>query len=511
MMLDSIEQNSKKFDSFEFDSKMRGLNKSFNTSFESKNGMYDRLSPEADKSISNWLGVSDFEISSENRAMTYQGIKDMFTGVGEGDSKTLGIDEISSWKINPEYKYANIRQHAGFAAEVISTTKENLISQMNGTGEITVRTDDLAVQDPSSGFKVNDPYVDKVRLDANGNILERVQTKFVGKDPESCLSKLASSKYDKYFDNTKVDKIEIPNEYYDKIKGELIPEKIQQLEQQIAKAEELGKSKVIETKQAQLEKYNQIDSMIEKSVVTLKEAEAAVSHPKTYKAMTFAKEINIEGINSGRQAAMMTLAVSSVDNLSKVIDGKIEVDEAAANIVTETGISAVIGYGTGLAEGAIRTAMTNSSSTLVSKVGNSCLPAAVVSFSVESYEDISAFARGEIDGGELAYNLGENAAGVAGSFVGGAAGGAVGSVAGPVGSFAGTVVGGTVGCVIAVEAYQTAVELCTDGAEILADKAQELATNVIDSVSATVPDALEDVKGAFAEFTANVKLPFALG
>lgn len=511
MMLDSIEQNSIKFDNIEFDSKMRGLNKSFNISFESKNGFYDKLSPAADKRISNWLGVSGLEISSENRAMAYQGIKDMFTGVEVGESKTLGIDEISSWKVNPEYKYANIRQHAGYAAEVISTTKENLISQMNGTGEITVRTDDLAVQDLSSGYKVNDPYVDKIRFDANGNILARIQTKFVGKNPESCLSKLASSKFDKYFDNTKVDKIEIPNEYYDKIKDELLPEKIQKLEQQIAKAEELGKTDVIETKQTQLDKYNRIDSMIEKSVVTLKEAEDAVTHPKTYKAMIFAKEINSEGLNSGKQAAMMTFAVSTVDNVSKIIDGEIEIDEAVANIVTETGTSAVIGYGTGLAEGAVRTVITNSSNELISKVGNTCLPAAVVSFGVESYEDVAAFARGEIDGGVLAYNLGENAAGIAGSFVGGAAGGAIGSVAGTVGSFAGSVVGGTIGCALAVEAYQTAVELGAEGAEIIADKAQEFATNVIDTVSEVVPDALNDVKVAFSEFTANVKLPFALG
>ncbi len=66
----------------------------------------------------------------------------------------------------------------------------------------------------------------------------------------------------------------------------------------------------------------------------------------------------------------------------------------------------------------IKEAMSKSSSALISKVGGFCLPAADVTFGVESYEDISDYAKGEIDGTELAYNLGENAAGVAGGFVG---------------------------------------------------------------------------------------------
>ena len=52
----------------------------------------------------------------------------------------------------------------------------------------------------------------------------------------------------------------------------------------------------------------------------------------------------------------------------------------------------------------IKEAMSKSSSALISKVGGFCLPAADVTFGVESYEDISDYAKGEIDGTELAYN-----------------------------------------------------------------------------------------------------------
>lgn len=125
-------------------------------------------------------------------------------------------------------------------------------------------------------------------------------------------------------------------------------------------------------------------------------------------------------------------------------------------------------------------------------------------------EYISDYAQGKIDGEELAYNLGENAAAVTGSMVGGAVGGTIGSVAGPAGSAAGAIVGGTVGCTLATEAYQTAVKLGAEGAELIAGKAQELAFGVVDKVSEVAPEALDDVKNAFSDFSAKAKisLPF---
>jgi len=502
MMLDNIEQNSFKTDNFAFESKMRELNKYYGTACRSQNGYFEKLSSAGDISISKWLGIDVKDVSSENRAAMYQGIRDMFKGVKVDDTNTLGLDKISSWKINKDYKYSNTKQHAGYAAEVISTQKENLRASLNGTGVKTARTDDLAITNPEMGFKVNDQYVDKVRLDSNGNIIERIQTKFVGKNSEECLSKLASKKYEKYLDTSKVDKLEIPSDFYDDVK-KLIPYKISKLEEDLKRAKELGKEDVVEKKQAKINKYNQIDKMLEKSIVSSKEAEFAVENPKTYKAITIAKQSHFEDLDSSKSAAMITFTVSTVDNVSKIIDGEIEVDEAVANIVTDTGISAVIEYGEEFAGNTIKTAMSTSSSTLINKVGNTCLPAAVVSFGVESYEDISAFARGEIDGKELAYNLGENAAGIAGSCLGGT----IGSAGGPVG----TIVGGTIGCAVTVEAYQYAVEVGAKGVEILADKAQELAADVVEKVSETAPEVLNDVKGAFAEFAANINLPFSLG
>ena len=46
--------------------------------------------------------------------------------------------------------------------------------------EVTYRADDRP-----DLFHKNDQFVDKIRVDADGNVLERIQTKFVGSDGQS--------------------------------------------------------------------------------------------------------------------------------------------------------------------------------------------------------------------------------------------------------------------------------------------------------------------------------------
>ena len=61
---------------------------------------------------------------------------------------------------------------------------------------------------------------------------------------------------------------------------------------------------------------------------------------------------------------------------------------------------------------------------------------------------------------------------------------------------------------MATEAYETAVELGAEGAEVLAQKANEFAQATIDAVSEAVPEKLEEVTCAFKDFASSVKLPF---
>lgn len=156
-----------------------------------------------------------------------------------------------------------------------------------------------------------------------------------------------------------------------------------------------------------------------------------------------------------------------------------------------------------------------SSKLLLQRVGNSCLSAAAAIFAIDSVESITNYAKGKIDGEELSYKLGDSASSVAGGSAGTKVDAALGTAIAPgVGTVAGTVVGGitggVVGTVVASEAYVTAVEVGTESAKFLAEKAESLAKNTVELVKENVPEKIDEVKSAFNDFAKNCNLPFTV-
>lgn len=239
------------------------------------------------------------------------------------------------------------------------------------------------------------------------------------------------------------------------------------------------------------------------------------------KAVVSAKEkfgtANEVGLKSGVVAAGLTCAMSSVDNISACVNGEISGEEAAIEIVKDTTVAGGAAYGTAFISTAVSESMKGSSKALLQRVGNSCLPAAAAVFAVDSADSIIDYAKGEIDGGELSYKLGDSASSVAGGFAGGSAGAKIGAAIGTaiapgVGTAAGTVVGGVVGgvvgTVVASEAYTTAVEAGIEGAEFLGEKAETLAKDTVELVKENMPKKLNEVQSAFNDFAKNCNLPF---
>lgn len=218
------------------------------------------------------------------------------------------------------------------------------------------------------------------------------------------------------------------------------------------------------------------------------------------------------GKREGLQSATTTLAISTVDNASKFVEGEITAEEMVIDIVKDSGTAGAIGYGSAFLSSTVSQTMAKSSQTLIKSLGNSGVPSAVISFGIDSYDSISEYAQGNIDEVELLYDLGDSAATVAGSMAGAAlAGAATGSIVPGAGTVVGAtagLVGGMVGCTLASEAYATAVEAGTESAEILADKAKEFADRTIELAKDTAPDKLMDIKFAFNTFAEENNLPF---
>lgn len=222
------------------------------------------------------------------------------------------------------------------------------------------------------------------------------------------------------------------------------------------------------------------------------------------------------GVKSGLVSAGLAFSVSTAENLAAYVDGEISAEDMVAGIAGDTALAGVVGYGTTAAGAVISSAMAKSSESLIGKIGNSCLPASLVSFGVVSYNDVAKFINGETDAADLAYGLGSNAAGIAGSVAGGIAGTAavgavVGSTVGPVGTLAGTVVGGAVGCAVATGVYSKAVELGSEGAEVVADQASRFAEKTLDAVKEIDASSFEPAKAAVQEYFESWNLPFSFG
>ena len=142
----------------------------------------------------------------------------------KGEVLRRGLKKIGGYKINDKNSDANINQQAGFAAEVMTTAKENAEKIINGEKPTITRTDDMqkqvdANENPIGG--TNDQLYDIAEVDANGIYVEGTarQLKFVGGSPKECADKLISSKYEKYIKAGV--QLEVPSDYYDGVKQEL--------------------------------------------------------------------------------------------------------------------------------------------------------------------------------------------------------------------------------------------------------------------------------------------------
>jgi len=514
MTFDSFESKSLDATTFDLSERMSFLKIGFEDTLEPKGGLYLKTPGDVQGNIMRWLGTGTLGSVIEQAALqagAMDMIKDMYNGTKlEDGSTTLGLKEIHAFKKNPDYYKQNINQQAGFSAEVVSTAKENLIAQKEGTGITTFRADDRP-----DLYKKNDPYVDKIRVNEAGETIERVQVKFVGKDANECLNKLASKKYDKYFNDGQVDKMEVPKDFYNGIK-ELIPKRIEALEKQLEHVKENGDIETAQKIEAKIDRMNKIDQMVEQSTVTKAEAIEATKHPRRYISKLFAEDsfgkLHEAGMESAATAATLTAAISTVDNVTKVFDGEITVQEAFFDVAKDTGTAGGLAYGTAFISTAISETMSASSHELIQSLGNAGVPAAIISFGVQSFDSVVDYANGTIDASELVYDLGENAAMVGGGMAGSAlAGAALGSVvpgAGTALGFGVGLAGSMVGCAVTSEAYASAVEFGADNADALAKKAQDLADHTMEIATEVVPAHVEDIASSLNEFAEANNLPF---
>ena len=79
----------------------------------------------------------------------------------DGTVLKKGLKQVYESKVNPDFRYQNIKQQAGFSAEIHYVDKENANSIINKTNKTIYRSNDLG--------RGNDPEFDVLSIDENGN------------------------------------------------------------------------------------------------------------------------------------------------------------------------------------------------------------------------------------------------------------------------------------------------------------------------------------------------------
>ena len=337
-----------------------------------------------------------------------------YSGVDNETGTVLkkSLKQIADEKINPEYRFQNIQQQAGFSAEVKDVARSNAERIIKGSSARKIRTDDLG--------KVNDPLYDTVSIDNNGNIIKETgaQMKFLGasaKDPLGkndairALEKLKTKKFEKYLDNDIL--IDVPENQYD----QMIEEASSQLDgltKQLKNQQNTGNVEQVEKIQLKINKLEKIKKNLRKSSLTSEEAVLARMHPELSTAIDITKISHKAGTRTAEISAIIGGSVSIVKNIVSVYKGEIDPDDAVVDVAKDTFSTAISGYSTGFVGSAVKGAMQNSQSQYVRILSETNVAGTIVSVSVSAVKTMKRYFEGEIDGVECMETLGEEGSGM---------------------------------------------------------------------------------------------------
>lgn len=345
-----------------------------------------------------------------------------------GEELKRGLKQIAKAKVNPDYKDANLKQQAGFAAENKYAARQNADNIINKKKTRVHNTD-------VKGSGDYDKLFDHIVTDENGIVISQEQMKFVGSNPKSCLDKLASKKFQKYFDANA--KITVPSDYYDGIIDEA-NKSIKSFEEQLKHAKETGNQDLVKSLEEKIKKYKKIKASLKDSGVSTSEAMEARLHPKLSTAKDVVKVANKAGLEQAGIGAVIGGSISLIRNTVAVIKGDKTPEDASISFLKDTGCSAGTAYATAFSGAVIKGAMQNSESTMMRAVSKTNFAATVVTSVIEVSKTMSSYIKGDIDGIQCLEELGEKGTAQLGAAMFAVAGNAIIPV---IGGMIGSVIG----------------------------------------------------------------------
>lgn len=329
-----------------------------------------------------------------------------------GQTLKKGLKSISEYKINPDYQEQNIKQQAGFSAEVKSVARKNaerIIRQSEGR---VTRTDDIG--------RVNDVLYDLYELDSSGHIINGSgsQMKFVGNFPKALLDKLHTGQFQKYLDADCF--IDVADDDYNALMGTagsngIIDEEINKLRHQMENAQRKGKDSLVQQMRLKIEKHEKIKSRLRKSGLTRQEAIEARLHPELSVAKDIVKLSTQAGLEQVKYGAAISGSISIIRNIAACAQGKKTPEKAAESVVVDTGTGAATSFAVAFSGSVIKGGMQNVGNEYVRTLANTNLASSLVTTSLHVGKTLHRYIHGEIDAAECVEQLGAGGVGEIGA------------------------------------------------------------------------------------------------
>ncbi|NOL49258.1 hypothetical protein [Pelistega europaea] len=321
------------------------------------------------------------------------------------------LSKVAQYKINPENAQNNIKQQAGFAAEVASVSKRNAEAIIRKDPTRYVRSEDIAE------YGKNHNTVDIVEQ-LNGTTQSTSQMKFVG-DVQGLLQKIAKgdgqggkNDLSRYMS---VDKLELPTEQVNAAKEICIKQanKLRESADKILAKTDLTESdlKTVELLKKQADNYDKLHDKITDSGLSTEEAIRYRLDPIKETIKDMAGTAHRAGIEGAKFGAAIGGSISLITNLIAVQSGNKEFSEAMLDSATGTLKAAGVGYGTAFAGSTAKSLMQQSTSKVMQAASKTGLPGAIVGMCISTTKSIHSYARGDIDETRLMQEMGGIAVG----------------------------------------------------------------------------------------------------
>lgn len=359
-----------------------------------------------------------------------------------------GLKGIADGKLHPDYVEQNLKQQAGYSAEVAATSRDNAEAIIRRSGVRTSRSDDR----PEYGKNHN--VVDRVKI-LDGNILDgsQSQMKFVG-DRNQLFEDITKpgGKFARY----RPVKLELPSEQYEGA-IEHCKQQAATLRERANKAAQAGKLEVAERLEEHAKNYDQLSGQVVDSGLTTEQAIFYRKHPKIATALDITRTSHRAGVEGAKYGAIIGASISLLTNAFGVAQEKKQLDEAALGVALDTGKAAAVGYSTAFAGSALKSGLQQSSNSTLRSIAGTTAPALAVNICISLSSSVKRFVTGEISEAELLSEVGEKGAGMLSSGMMAA----LGQLAIPI-PFVGAAVGGMIGYTLSSFFYQSALDAARD-------------------------------------------------